>query len=159
MDALLKILQRSARTPHNEIADRLGLSREEVDERVAKLEADGVIIGYQALVDHEKLGRDLVTAVIEVQVRPERGGGFDRIARRIARFDQVSSCYLMSGGYDLLVIVEEESLREVSRFVAERLATMEGVLSTATRFHLKSYKHSGFLIDDEEQGDRLAVAP
>ena len=100
-----------------------------------------------------------VAALIEVKLTPEREGGFDRLAERIAKFDQVSSCYLMSGGYDLAVFVEGEDLREVARFVTEKLSTLDGVLSTATHFQLKVYKQSGFLAASEVETDRLAVTP
>jgi DNA-binding Lrp family transcriptional regulator len=100
-----------------------------------------------------------VRAFIEVKVTPERGGGFDRLALRIARFDQVVSCYLASGGYDLMVVVEGTDLREVARFVSERLSTLDGVLSTATHFQLKTYKQNGFLFEGEAGVERLAVSP
>ncbi|MEM9016486.1 MAG: Lrp/AsnC ligand binding domain-containing protein, partial [Verrucomicrobiota bacterium] len=96
---------------------------------------------------------------IEVKLTPERDGGFDRLARRIAKFDQVSSCYLMSGSYDLAVIVEGDDLREVARFVSEKLSSLDGVLSTATHFQLKIYKQSGFLASDSHEDERLPVTP
>jgi DNA-binding Lrp family transcriptional regulator len=102
---------------------------------------------------------DVVRAVIEVKITPERGGGFDRLAERIAKYDEVVSCYLMSGAYDLLVIVEGDNLREVARFVSEKLATVQGVLSTATHFMLKPYKEQGILMVSEKQEGRLAVTP
>ena len=101
--------------------------------------------------------RSPVSALIEVKLTPERDGGFDRIARRIGNFSQVSSCYLMSGGYDLAVIVEGEDLREVARFVSEKLSTLDGVISTATHFQLKVYKQSGFLATDTHEDERLSV--
>lgn len=159
MDALLNILQTRALAPREELAQELGLTVEELNARIAKLEADGIILGYQAVIDTEKLDDDGVTALIEVRIRPERGGGFDRLARRIAKFDQVRGCYLMSGGYDLLVVVRGSNLREISHFVAERLSTVEGVLSTATRFRLKTYKENGVMIAREDEGERLAVTP
>lgn len=159
MDALLNILQTRALAPREELAQELGLTVEELNAKIAKLEADGIILGYQAVIDTEKLDDDGVTALIEVRIRPERGGGFDRLARRIAKFDQVRGCYLMSGGYDLLVVVRGSNLREISHFVAERLSTVEGVLSTATRFRLKTYKENGVMIAREDEGERLAVTP
>jgi DNA-binding Lrp family transcriptional regulator len=160
MEPLLRLLQRDAMMPREEMARRLGMTVDEVNARIAELEASGVVVGYQAVIDGDKSGGDeVVIAVIEVRVRPERGGGFDRLARRIAKFDQVKSCYLVSGGYDLLVFVEGTSLREVSHFVSERLASMEGVLSTATRFRLKTYKENSLLIERGEEGERLSVTP
>lgn len=159
MEELLHLLQCDAMLPREEMARRLGMSVEDVNARIAELEAGGVIVGYQAVIDGEKRGDEVVIAVIEVRIRPERGGGFDRLARRIAKFEQVRSCYLVSGGYDLLVFVEGRTLREVSHFVSERLSTMEGVLSTATRFRLKTYKENSVLIGPGEEGERLSVTP
>jgi DNA-binding Lrp family transcriptional regulator len=102
---------------------------------------------------------DVVRAVIEVKITPERGGGFDRLAARIAKYDEVHSCYLMSGTYDLLVIVEGNTLREVATFVSEKLATIQGILSTATHFMLKPYKEQGVLMVPEKSEERLAVTP
>jgi DNA-binding Lrp family transcriptional regulator len=101
----------------------------------------------------------MVTAVIEVRITPERGGGFDRLAARIARFDEVQSCYLMSGAYDLLVVVEGRTLQDVSSFISEKLSTIKGVISTATHFKLKAYKENGVSLRQEEKSERLAVTP
>lgn len=157
-DPLLQLLRRHGRSSEADLADQLSLSEEEVRAKIAAWEADGTVLGYQAVVDGSKVG-DGVTAFIEVRVTPERGGGFDRLAGRIAKFDQVTSCYLASGGYDLFLVVEGEDLMEVSRFVAEKLSTMEGVLSTATHFRLKSYKENGFLFHEGDDPERLPVAP
>jgi len=159
MDPLLQLLRRNALAPREDLARQLGLTTAEVDARIAALESDGTIRGYQAVLDPERGANGDVTAVIEVKITPERGGGFDRLASRIARFDQVTGCYLMSGGYDLLVFVEGENLREVARFVSERLSTIEGVLSTATHFRLKAYKENGVLLQTEPEPGRLPVTP
>ncbi len=159
METLIRLLQKDALAPHEDLAAQLGLSAEEVDDRIAQLEREGVILGYQAIVDKEKLNKNTVTAMIEVRITPERGGGFDRIAERIAGFDQVVSCYLMSGGYDLMVVVEGPSLREVASFVSEKLSTLEPVLSTATHFRLKSYKENGVRLHVPPAEERLAVSP
>lgn len=159
IDPLLALLRQKARYTHRELADFLALSEEEVNRRVAAWEKDGTILGYQAVIDPEQAGDVDVSAFIEVKLTPERGGGFDRLAQRIARFDQVTSCYLASGGYDLMVVVEGGSLRDVARFVSEKLSSMEGVLSTATHFRLKTYKENGFLFEQEAASERLAVAP
>ena len=159
MDALLRLLQKDASVPLEDLARQLNISLEELNTRIAKLEKDGVIRGYQAIVDRERLDKNTVTAFIEVRITPERGGGFDRIAERIAKFDQVVSCYLMSGGYDLMVVVQGGSLREVASFVSEKLSTMEPVLSTATLFRLKTYKENGALFTSDKQEERLAVSP
>ena len=111
------------------------------------------------MVDSAQTAHAAVVGIIEVKLTPEREGGFDRLARRIARFDQVVSCYLMSGGYDLLLSVEGGDLMEVARFVSEKLSTMEGVLSTATHFRLKTYKENGFAHGGDDDPERLPVAP
>lgn len=159
MSPLLKLIQTNAKLGPDELAEMLALDPDVVRTELAAWEQDGTILGYQAILDPEKSGHDGVTALIEVKIRPERGGGFDHLAERIAKFDQVTSCYLMSGGYDLCVMVTGETLREVARFVAERLSTIEGVLSTATRFQLKVYKQNGLLTKQETGNERLAVTP
>jgi len=158
-DPLLQLLRSKARYSHEQLAELLSISPEQVNVRIAAWEKDGTILGYQAVVDPERADGDAVSAFIEVKVTPERGGGFDRLAMRIARFDQVTSCYLASGGYDLMVVVEGSDLREVARFVSEKLSTLDGVLSTATHFRLKTYKENGFLFDQEARAERLAVSP
>lgn len=158
-DPLLQLLRSKARFTHAELADYLTMDQEAVAARIAMWETDGTILGYQAVVDPEAAGDTSVSAFIEVKVTPERGGGFDRLAMRIARFDQVVSCYLASGGYDLMVVVEGSDLREVARFVSEKLSTLDGVLSTATHFRLKTYKENGFLFEREAVIERLAVSP
>jgi len=158
-DPLLELLRRKARFTHQQLADLLALDLEAVSQRITSWENTGVICGYHAVIDAEAAGDTAVSAFIEVKVTPERGGGFDRLAMRIARFDQVVSCYLASGGYDLMVVVEGGDLREVARFVSEKLSSLEGVLSTATHFRLKTYKENGFTFEREVSPERLAVAP
>lgn len=159
-DPLLQLLRRNARISDQELADILSVDRESIANRVAALEKDGTILGYQAVINPEATGEDdSVSAFIEVKVTPERGGGFDRLAMRVARFDQVVSCYLASGGYDLMVVVEGSDLREVARFVSEKLSSLDGVISTATHFRLKTYKENGFLFEREASTERLAVSP
>ena len=159
IDPLLQLLRLKARYTHKELAETLTLSEDDVRSRIAAWEKDGTIAGYQAVIDPDRAGDDDVSAFIEVKLTPERGGGFDRLALRIARFDQVTSCYLASGGYDLMVVVEGSDLREVARFVSEKLSTMDGVLSTATHFRLKTYKENGFLFVETDTPERLSVAP
>ena len=159
MDPLLALLQKDSRHSAEQLANLLNITPEEVRTRLAAWEADGTILGYQAVMDPEKADDEGVLAMIEVKVTPERGGGFDRIADRIARFDQVVSCWLMSGGYDLVVVVRGNDLREVARFVSEKLSSLEGVISTATHFQLKVYKQDGFLSAIASEGRRLAVSP
>ncbi|GAT34166.1 Lrp/AsnC family transcriptional regulator [Spartobacteria bacterium LR76] len=159
MQALIDILQKNALTPREDIARMLDLSVEQVQAEIARLEKDGIILGYQAIVNHNKWDTDSVTAVIEVKITPERDGGFDRIAARIAKFEEVQTCYLMSGGYDLLIVLEARNLRAVAAFVAEKLSTVEAVQSTATHFRLKTYKENGAFHQVELTPERLAVTP
>jgi DNA-binding Lrp family transcriptional regulator len=159
MDPLLKLLRENAALTPTQLAAMVNLSEEEVVAKIRAYEADQVILGYRTILNEEKLGLDTVRAVIEVKITPERGGGFDRLAERIAKYDEVNSCYLMSGSYDLLVMVRGNSLREVASFVSEKLASIQGVLSTATHFMLKPYKENGLLMHHEQEGERLAVSP
>jgi DNA-binding Lrp family transcriptional regulator len=159
MDELLKLLQSNALESRENLARMLNLPAAEVGQRIAEYEKRGVIRGYQAILDEDKLDLDKVTAVIEVKVTPQREGGFDTIAERISRFPEVRSAYLMSGGYDLLLFVEGRSLREVAGFVSERLSPLEGVLSTSTHFMLKTYKRFGVLMRQETSDERLTVSP
>lgn len=159
MDQILKILEEDALASPEKIAAMLGLDAEAVRAHIRLLEEQKVILAYKALVDDEKANRELVRAVIEVRITPERGGGFDRLAERIAKFDEVQDCHLMSGGYDLLVVVEGSDLKAVARFVAEKLSTISGVLSTATHFTLKAYKEQGTLFRIDQQEERLSISP
>ncbi len=158
-DPLLQLLRRKARFSDQELADLLSSDKGTVAAKVAAWEADATILGYHAVVNPEASGDTSVSAFIEVKVTPERGGGFDRLAMRVSRFDQVVSCYLASGGYDLMVVVEGSDLREVARFVSEKLSSLDGVISTATHFRLKTYKENGFLFEREAATERLVVSP
>jgi DNA-binding Lrp family transcriptional regulator len=159
MHQILELLQRNAKLTVQDLAEQLDLPTEQVAANIAVWEQDGTIMGYQAVVDPGKATETEVDALIEVSVTPERGGGFDRLAERIARFEQVRSCYLMSGGFDLAVRVHGRSLQEVARFVSEKLSTIEGVLSTRTHFQLKVYKEDGLLAKIVSDEKRLAVTP
>lgn len=159
MDELIPLLLRNARTSVEDLAKELNSTPEAITARIEKLEADGVLLGYHAILDPLKVPGSPVTAAIEVKITPERGGGFDRLASRIAKFSEVQSCYLMSGGYDLLVIVEGATLQEVAMFISEKLSTIKGVISTATRFRLKAYKENGVDLTREPVPERLAVSP
>lgn len=159
MDPLLKLLRENAAYRPAQLAAMLNLTEVEIAARIKAYEADRVIVGYRTVLNEEKLGLESVRAVIEVKITPEREGGFDRVAERIAKYAEVRSCYLMSGGYDLLVEVEGHTLREVASFVSAKLATIQGVLSTATHFILKPYKEHGVLLGSEATDERLAVSP
>ena len=159
MDELLKLLRDDASLTPSQIAARLNRDEGEIDSQIKSMEEDGVILGYRTVINENKLEVDLVRAVIEVKITPEREGGFDRLASRIAKFYEVRSCYLMSGGYDLMVVVEGSDLKAVSSFVSEKLATIQGVISTVTHFMLKPYKEQGVLMGGEYSDEKLAVSP
>jgi DNA-binding Lrp family transcriptional regulator len=159
MDPLLKLLQENAKWAPSQLGAMLNMPEPEIASKIKAYEHDQIILGYRTILDEERLGVEKVRAVIEVRITPERGGGFDRLAERIAKYDEVKSCYLMSGSYDLMVIVEEKNLRDVASFVSEKLATIQGVISTATHFILKPYKEQGILMRAERNEERLAVTP
>lgn len=159
MDPLLNLLRDNSAMAPAQIGKMLNLSEAGVTAKIKQYEKDQIILGYRAILNEEKLAPDRVRAAIEVKLTPERDGGFDRVADRVARYAEVRSCFLMSGGYDLLVIVEGTNLHDVAMFVAEKLATIHGVTSTATHFMLKPYKEQGVLMTRETNEERLAVTP
>jgi DNA-binding Lrp family transcriptional regulator len=159
MDELLKLLKKNALETPEALAKMLGISVADVKTRIAEYEKAGVIRGYQAVVNHDQLDLDLVTAVIEVKVSPEREGGFNHIAERISKFSEVQSLHLMSGTFVLLLFISGQSLKEVAFFVSDKLATIPGVLSTSTHFMLKTYKDHGVLMESQDENERLKVSP
>ena len=160
MSPLIKLLLEGGSLSTAQMAQVLNLPEAEVNKQLDQLRKDRVLLGWRPVLNLADEDTGIVRAVIEVRITPERGGGFNRLADRISRFDEVESCYLMSGGYDLLVFVGGSSLQKVAAFVSEKLSTIEGVLSTATHFLLRSYKEQGFLLDIKpEENDRLKVAP
>ncbi len=162
MNPVLKLLIEGEHLSTAQMAQVAGLSESEVLQHLDQLKKDQIFLGWRPVLDlsHEAAAAAAVRAVIEVKVTPERGGGFNRLAERIARFDEVESCYLMSGGYDLLVFVKGASLQKVASFVSEKLSTIEGVLSTSTHFMLRCYKEQGYLLDGgEAPTTRLNVSP
>ena len=161
MNPVLKLLIDGGSLTTSQMAKVAGLTESEVNQHLEQLKAEKIFLGWRPVLDlSREAAAAAVRAVIEVKVTPERGGGFNRFAERIARFDEVESCYLMSGGYDLLVFVRGCSLQKVAAFVSEKLSTVEGVLSTSTHFMLRCYKEQGFLLDGgEAQTTRLTVAP
>ncbi|TCL70061.1 DNA-binding Lrp family transcriptional regulator [Hydrogenispora ethanolica] len=159
MKELLELLEENDRLTPAELGVMLGLDEAEVKAKIAALEAEKVILNYRAMVNWEKAGVEQVSAVIEVRVTPQRDVGFDEIAERIYRFPEVKSVFLMSGAYDLLVEIEGTTMKEVALFVAQKLATIENVLSTATHFVLKKYKLEGVILEDHEDVKRLVVSP
>lgn len=159
MQEILDLLQNDARLTAEDIAAMTKKSVAEVAAIIAQLEKDGVILKYTAVVNQDKLPeeQDLVRAVIEIQVVPEREHGFDALADRIYRFPQVKSLYLMSGGYDLQVIIEGKTLKDVAFFVSEKLSTLNGVKSTKTHFVLKTYKENDIVYVDSKKDSREGV--
>lgn len=158
-DELLSILEKNSRIGLNELAVLLGTEESAVLSEIETLERDGVICGYHTLIDWEKTSIEKVTALIEVRVTPQRGQGFDKIAERIYNYPEVKAVYLISGGYDLLVIIEEKSLREISNFVSDKLSTLDSVLSTATHFILKKYKDHGTILAKKHEDEREIITP
>lgn len=158
MDEILEIIEEDARTTPEKIAEMTGRKVEEVRKKIAQYEKDKVILKYTAIMNKEKTD-EVVQALIEVKVAPEREKGYDAIAERIIRFPEVKTVYLLSGTYDLLVVVEGRNLKEVATFVSEKLAPQEQVQGTVTHFLLKKYKEQGVVFHEKEGGRRLAVSP
>lgn len=158
-EQILEILRKDARTSSEMIADLIGSDAETVAREIAEMEEEGVIRRYKTIIDREKAGDERVFAFIDVRVSPSRGVGFDDVARRIYRYPEVHSVYLVSGDYDLRVVVEGETMKEVAFFVADKLSTLDGVLSTQSNFLLKKYKEDGDIFDDiEEDTGRLLIS-
>jgi len=160
MSSVLQLILEGERLDTAQMAQVLNLSEAEVEAELERLQNEKVLLGWRPVLNPERAHGDRVRAVIEVRISPERDGGFDRLAARISRFEAVESCYLMSGSYDLLLFAVGKDLREVASFVSERLASVEGVLSTATHFMLRAYKEQGhLLLSPTESGDKPAVSP
>ena len=156
-EELLSVIEKNSRINLKELAVILGVEEIDVVNEMAAMEAEGVICGYHTLIDWEKTSIEKVTALIEVRVTPQRGQGFDKIAERIYKYPEVNSVYLISGGYDLMIILEGKSLREISSFVSEKLSTLETVLSTATHFILKKYKDHGTVLAKKPVDEREMI--
>lgn len=157
MDEILEILEKNCRYSEEQIAVMTGKSAQEVKEAIKSYENRNIIVGYTALINWENTNKESVVALIEVKVTPQRGEGFDKVAERIYRFPEVKACYLMSGSFDLTVIIEGKSIKEVALFVAEKLAPLESVQSTATHFVLKKYKDKGTIFEEKPLDDREAI--
>lgn len=157
---LVEILEKDARVSIDNLAKMVSLSVEETEEYLKRLEDSKVVVRYTSVIDWSKVaGHEGVTAMIDVKVTPKRGVGFDDVAERIYRFKEVKSVYLMSGAFDLSVIVEGKSMNEVARFVSEKLSTLDSVLSTTTHFILKKYKHDGTIFEKTDDDKRIVVSP
>ena len=157
-EKILTFIEKNSRVELKELAVLLGMSEADVANELEAMEEEGIICGYHTLIDWDKVTTERINAVIEVRVTPQRGRGFDSIAERIYKYPEVESVYLMSGGYDLLVMLEGKTLREVSSFVSEKLSTQESVLSTATHFILKKYKDHGTILHQEYKDEREIVS-
>lgn len=159
MKEILEILRRDGKTTAKQIATMIGKKEEEVKKKIKELEKKGIILRYKAVINWDKAGEDLVYALIDVKVTPERDIGYDAIAERIIRFPEVKTVYLISGMYDLSVLVEGKTMKEVAHFVSEKLAPLKQVQGTVTHFLLKKYKEDGEILYDKEESKRLAVTP
>ncbi len=162
MNPVLKLLIEGEHLTTAQMAQVSGLPEAEINAQLEQLKKEKIFLGWRPVLDlsREAAAAAAVRAVIEVKITPERGGGFNRLADRISRFDEVESCYLMSGAYDLLIFVTGPSLQKVASFVSEKLSSLEGVLSTSTHFMLRSYKEGGYLLDlPSEENGRLKVVP
>lgn len=160
MSSVLQLLLEGESLDTAQLAQILDLSEAEVAAEIARLQAEKILLGWRPVFNPERAQEDVVRAVIEVRISPERDGGFNRLAARISQFEAVESCYLMSGSYDLLIFAIGKNLREVASFVSERLASVDGVHSTATHFMLRAYKEQGhLLLSPTESGDKPSVSP
>ncbi|HOO62060.1 MAG TPA: Lrp/AsnC family transcriptional regulator, partial [Bacillota bacterium] len=151
---LLQLIEHNARLSVAEMAVMLGDSEEAVAAMLEELKSENIILGYTTMINWEKTERESVTAMIEVRVTPQRNQGFDQLAKQLYRYSQISSCYLMSGGFDFMIIIEDSTLREVASFISEKIAPLDGVVSTTTHFILKKYKSNGILFDSKPIDDR-----
>lgn len=156
---ILSYLEKNSKMDPKEIAILLGTEPDVVENEIRKMEEEKIICGYHTMIDWDKTSSEMVTALIEVRVTPQRGQGFDSIAERIYKYPEVRSVYLISGGYDLMVILEGKTLKEVSQFVTDKLSTLDSVLSTATHFILKKYKDHGTIFDQKLKDERMLVTP
>ena len=158
-EELLAVIEKNSRIDLKELAVILGVREVDVVNELEAMEKEGIICGYQTLVNWEKTSNEKVTALIEVRVTPQRGQGFDSVAERIYRYPEVRSVYLISGGFDLMVILEGKTLREVSSFVSDKLSTLDRVLSTSTHFILKKYKDHGTIFVQKAEDEREMITP
>ncbi len=156
-EEILRLIEKNARIDLKEAAILLGKTEVEVANAIADMEKEKIICGYYTMIDWEKTSEDRVTALIEVRVTPQRGSGFDEIAERIMKYDEVKAVYLMSGGFDFTLLIEEASMKEIAQFVTNKLSTLDSILNTATHFILKKYKDYGTVLADTEE--RMLVTP
>ena len=158
-DELLAIVEKNSRIDTKELAVLLGVQEIDIINELQKLQEEGIICGFHTLINWEKTDIEQVTALIEARVTPQRGQGFNTIAERIYKYPEVRAVYLISGGFDLLVILEEKSLKEIANFVSDKLSTLDSVLSTATHFILKKYKDHGIMLSEKYEDKREVITP
>ncbi len=158
-EKILRIIEKNSRIDLGELAVLLGVEEIDIVNELAAMESEGVICGYHTLIDWEKTSIEKTTALIEVRVTPQRGHGFDSIAERIYQYPEVRDVYLISGGYDLLIIMEGKTLKEIANFVSDKLSTQDSILSTATHFILKKYKEHGTILDKKSTDERMQITP
>ena len=158
-EEILRLLEKNSRIDIKEIAILVGKTEAEVANEIAQMEKEGIIRGYYTLINWDNTNDERVSALIEVKVTPQRGIGFDKIAERISKFDEVKSVYLMSGRFDFTVILEEKTMKEIAQFVTSKLSTLDEVLNTATHFVLKKYKDYGVTMMEEHKDERMLVTP
>ena len=158
-EEILRLLEKNSRIDIKEIAILVGKTEAEVANEIAQMEKEGIIRGYYTLINWDNTNDERVSALIEVKVTPQRGIVFDKIAERISKFDEVKSVYLMSGGFDFTVILEEKTMKEIAQFVTSKLSTLDEVLNTATHFVLKKYKDYGVTMMEEHKDERMLVTP
>lgn len=156
-EEILRLLENNSRIDLREAAILVGVQEAEVANAIADMEKEKIICGYYTLIDWDKTSEERVTALIEVRVTPQRGSGFDDIAERIMKYDEVKAVYLMSGGFDFTVIIEEKTMKEIAQFVTSKLSTLDSILNTATHFVLKKYKDYGTILSEKEE--RILVTP
>ena len=156
---ILTFIEHNSRIHLKELAVILGVEEVAVANELAAMEQEGIICGYQTMIDWDNKTTDKLTALIEVRVTPQRGQGFDTIAERIYKYPEVNSVYLISGGFDLMVILEGKTLKEISQFVSDKLSTQESILSTATHFILKKYKDHGTILTKKYEDERISITP
>lgn len=158
-EKILNMLEKNSRIDIKDMAVMLGISEPEVANEIADMEKEHIICGYNTIIDWDKTSEEKVTALIEVKVTPQRGLGFDSIAERIYQYDEITSVYLMSGGFDFTVIIEGKTMKSVAQFVANKLAPLDSVLNTSTHFVLKKYKDYGKVLGELEKDERMPVTP
>ena len=158
-EKILTYIERNSRVDLKDLAILLGTDETTIANEIAQMEKEGVICGYHTLIDWDKTSSEKVTALIEVKVTPQRGQGFDKIAERIYNYPEVDCVYLISGGFDFMVMIEGKTMRDVAQFVSDKLAPLDSVLSAATHFVLKKYKDHGTVLCDEVQDERMLITP